>query len=199
MNSKSNQRQTTPKFLVYTKAPDGKSCQAAWYDESVEATARIYGQRQGFTVLEIRPDQVNQVKAALDEGTPAAKGELTLHAVKAEVLDRLLATFSAAPAIPQAGPAKVAPPLATESVGAMSKAPVSLPPIDPLWAALTVNMVVLAPELTAGGVAEGWWEAVITAVQGDMLTVRYRDYPDQPAFRLRRDQFAIMYPPPVRV
>jgi len=197
MNSKSNQRQTTPKFLVYTKTPDGKSCQAAWYDESVEATAKIYGQRQGFTVLEIRPDQVNQVKAALDEGTPAAKGELTLHAVKAEVLDRLLATLSAASPSGQTGAAKVPPAMATEPANAKSNAPASLPPIDPMWAALTVKMVVLAHELT-DGVPDGWWEAVITAVEGDTLTLRYRDYPDQAPFRRRRDQLAIMYPPPVR-
>jgi hypothetical protein len=118
MNSKSNQRQTTPRMVVYTKAPDGKSCQAAWYDESVEATAKIYGQRQGFTVLEIRPDHVNQVKAALDEGTPAAKGELTLHEVKPEVLDRLLATLSAAPPSGQTGAAKVAPAMPKEPANA---------------------------------------------------------------------------------
>jgi hypothetical protein len=197
MNSKSNQRQTTPKFLVYTKAPDGKSCQAAWYDESVEATAKIYGQRQGFKVLEIRPDQVNQVKAALDEGAPAAKGELTLHAVKPEVLDRLLATLSAAPPGGQTGATKVPPAVPTEPANAKSNAAASLPPIDSLWAALTVNMVVLAPELT-DGVPEGWWEVVITAIQGDMVTVRYRDYPEYAPFRRRRDQLAIMYPPPAR-
>jgi hypothetical protein len=72
-------------------------------------------------------------------------------------------------------------------------------PIDPLWAALTVNMVVLAPDLDSKGLADGWWESVIVDIHGDVLTLRFRDYPRQPLFRRKRDQIAIMYPPPVRV
>jgi hypothetical protein len=67
-------------------------------------------------------------------------------------------------------------------------------PVDPLWAALTVNMVVLAPEYTDQGTPEGWWEAVIVAIHGDVMTLRFRDYPRQSLKRRKRDEIAIMYP-----
>jgi hypothetical protein len=60
-------------------------------------------------------------------------------------------------------------------------------------------MVVLAPEYTDQGATEGWWEAVIIAVHGDTLTLRWRDYPRQSIVRRKRDEVAIMFPPPVRV
>jgi len=47
--------------------------------------------------------------------------------------------------------------------------------------------VVLAP--AAPG--EGWWEAVIVKVKGDLLTLRWRDYPDDPVFARRRHQIAL--------
>jgi hypothetical protein len=84
-------------------------------------------------------------------------------------------------------------------VGSSDDIPAHKVPIDPLWAALTVNMVVLAPEFTDQGTPEGWWEAVIVAIDGDVFTLRFRDYPRQSLKRRKRDEIAIMYPPPVRV
>jgi hypothetical protein len=64
---------------------------------------------------------------------------------------------------------------------------------------LTVNMLVLIFDLTDQGTPEGWREAVIVRIDGDVFTLRFRDYPRQSLKRRRRDQIAIMYPPPVRV
>ena len=199
MNSKSSQRQTVPSVVLYKKALDEKSAQAAWYDQSVEATAKVFGERQGLTVINVGPDQAERVRAVLTEGAAADKGTLTLPAVKPEDLSSLLAALAVAPTSTQTAPAK--PPLgqAPQPVGSPSAAPAEFPPLDPLWAALTVNMVVLAPELSDEGVPEGWWEAVITAIKGDMLTLRFRDYPEPAPVRRKREQLAIMYPPPVRV
>ena len=199
MNSKSSQRQTVPAVVLYKKAPDEKSAQAAWYDQSVEATANIFGERQGLTVIKVGPDQVERVRAVLTEGAAADKGILTLPAVKPDELNSLLAALAIAPTSSQASPAKTPVVEGPHHVGSPSSAPVEFPPMDPLWAALTVNMVVLAPELSDEGVPEGWWEAVITAIRGDMLTLRFRDYPEQAPVRRKREQLAIMYPPPVRV
>jgi len=41
----------------------------------------------------------------------------------------------------------------------------------------------------------GWWEAVVVARTGDILTVRFRDYPDCEAFRCHIDTIAMMHPP----
>jgi hypothetical protein len=52
---------------------------------------------------------------------------------------------------------------------------------------LKEGALVLAP--AAPG--EGWWEAVIVKVKGDLLTLRWRDYPDDPPFARRRNQIAL--------
>ena len=46
------------------------------------------------------------------------------------------------------------------------------------------GVVVLAPFAPT----EGWWEAVIIKVKGDLLTLKWRDYPDDPVFTRRRNQ-----------
>ena len=41
----------------------------------------------------------------------------------------------------------------------------------------------------------GWWEAVVIARNGDMLTLRFRDYPKLPKFFRHRNAIALMSPP----
>ena len=41
----------------------------------------------------------------------------------------------------------------------------------------------------------GWWEAIVLARTGDMLTLRFRDYPKLPKFARHRAAVALMSPP----
>ena len=41
----------------------------------------------------------------------------------------------------------------------------------------------------------GWWEAIVVDRTGDIVTVRYRDYPDYEPFRCHIDTIAMMHPP----
>ena len=41
----------------------------------------------------------------------------------------------------------------------------------------------------------GWWEAIVLARVGDMLTLRFRDYPKLPKFGRHRAAVALMSPP----
>jgi hypothetical protein len=43
---------------------------------------------------------------------------------------------------------------------------------------------------------DGWWEAIVLERSGDMLTLRYRDYPKLPKFRRHRSAVALTSPPP---
>src|SRR5271163_4371584 len=40
----------------------------------------------------------------------------------------------------------------------------------------------------------GWWEAIVLARTGDMLTLRFRDYPKLPKFARHRTAVALMSP-----
>ena len=43
---------------------------------------------------------------------------------------------------------------------------------------------------------DGWWEAIVLERNGDMLTLRYRDYSKLPKFRRHRSAVALTSPPP---
>jgi hypothetical protein len=69
------------------------------------------------------------------------------------------------------------------------RAPVHGLPID--WDNIEVGDLVLAME----NLNEGWWEAIVKAIDKDMLTVKYRDYPTFPRFSVHRTAVALLKPP----
>ena len=50
------------------------------------------------------------------------------------------------------------------------------PGLPTSWDDIAVGHLVIAHEARMGG----WWEAIVLARDGDMLTLKWRDYPDQP-------------------
>ena len=199
MNDTTDDRPTNPAVVIYTMPAEARIPRAAWFDITVKATAMGGAERQGYTAIEITRAQIDLVKAALTEGEVSTAGKVTLAPVKRDVLDRLLANLAGEPVDKLDGSGKLPPGVMPTFVGSSDDIPLHEVPVDPLWAALTVNMVVLAPEYTDQGTPAGWWEAVITAIHGEVFTLRFRDYPRQPLIHRKRDEIAIKYPPPVRV
>ena len=58
------------------------------------------------------------------------------------------------------------------------------------WDSIEVGDLVIALE----NLNEGWWEAVVMAIDKDMLTLKWRDYPSFPRFRLHRTAVALLKP-----
>jgi hypothetical protein len=146
-----------PAVLIYTKPADARVPRAAWFATTVKATAMLGAQRQGYTMAEIAERQIELVKAAVPQGEISSAGKVTLPGVKRDVLDRLLANLSGEPVEAPDGSGKLSPGVAPAFVGSSDEIPAHQVPVDPLWAALTVNMVVLIPEFTDQGTPEGWW------------------------------------------
>ncbi|MCX7384771.1 MAG: hypothetical protein NT133_25895 [Alphaproteobacteria bacterium] len=90
-------------------------------------------------------------------------GKVVLNAVKREVLERLLANLAGEPVQTLDGYGTLPPGVMPTYAGSSDTIPAAPVPVAPLWAALTVNMVVLAPEQNDQGASEGWWEAVLDA------------------------------------
>ena len=199
MNDEPYEPPATPAVLVYTKPADSRVPRATWFGLTVKATATLGAQRQGYTAVEFAPTHIDLVKAAVPEGEITSAGKLTLSGVKRDVLQRLLANLAGSPVEAPDGSGKLPPGTLPTFVGLSDDIPAHAMPVDPLWAALAVNMVVLIPEYTDQGAPEGWWEAIIVAIHGDVFTLRFRDYPNQSLKKRKRDEIAIMYPPPVRV
>jgi hypothetical protein len=74
------------------------------------------------------------------------------------------------------------------SPAAARRAPVHGLPTD--WDNIEVGDLVIAMEIN-----EGWWEAIVKAIDKDMLTVKYRDYPTFPRFSVHRTAVALLKPP----
>jgi hypothetical protein len=59
------------------------------------------------------------------------------------------------------------------------------------WEAIRVGDLVIAHESPE----DGWWEAIVVAVENDQLLLRWRDYPRQPC--VRRGRFEVALLPPI--
>ena len=63
------------------------------------------------------------------------------------------------------------------------------PPLPKSWSEIRVGSLVIAHE----GVTEGWWEATVTEIRDDVLTLRWRDYPRQAAVTRVRKEVALLF------
>jgi hypothetical protein len=68
--------------------------------------------------------------------------------------------------------------------------PASAPGLPATWDDIDVGHLVIARD----DLAAGWWEAIVVARDGDMLTVRFRDYPKQAPAVLHRAALALLRP-----
>ena len=68
------------------------------------------------------------------------------------------------------------------------------PGLPTTWNDIAVGHLVIAHE----GAKDGWWEAIVLARDGDMLTLKWRDY-DQPNVTRHVGSVALLMPTPVSV
>src|SRR5450830_357173 len=64
------------------------------------------------------------------------------------------------------------------------------PGLPATWDAIDVGHLVIARD----DLAAGWWEAIVIAKDGDILTLKWRDYPKQAPAVLHRAALALLRP-----
>ena len=67
------------------------------------------------------------------------------------------------------------------------------PGLPTTWDDIAVGHLVIAQEAKS----DGWWEAIVLARDGDMLTLKWRDYPQQPSVQRHAGSVALLKPGPV--
>ena len=67
------------------------------------------------------------------------------------------------------------------------------PGLPTTWGDIAVGHLVIAQE----SLGDGWWEAIVLARDGDMLTLKWRDYPWQPNVLRHAGAVALLKPGPV--
>jgi hypothetical protein len=132
-----------------------------------KAAASMY-----LRLVEVTEPDVAEIAAKLPAGRLHANGKGLVPYVKGDLYNELL--FAT---------------LATELVKANpDPAPQDLPRT---WDGLVPGHLVIARET----LEVGWWEAIVVERTGDLVTVRYRDYPQYPPMVRHRSAIALITPP----
>ena len=123
-------------------------------------------------LVEITEPEVAEIAAGLPTGRLHANGKGLVPYVKGEVYSELMcATLATEPPLTNPDPA-----------------PQDLPRT---WDDLAAGHLVIAKE----SLEMGWWEAIVVERNGDLVTVKYRDYPQYPTMVRHRSAIALITPP----
>jgi hypothetical protein len=199
-----------PALLVYGKPTSPDHPQASWFPAEDRPTVVAAAQSLKFAVLEIRTEAEKALIVGVHEGVLKGNSRMIVGSVTPEVYKRIEDYLAKASPAPAAASANEEPPRAKSSseqntnisgkgIAASSTAkaeptaPDKATPPD-AWAALRIGSHVAAKHWYSDGQANGWWIAVITAIEGNDFIIRWPDEPTTPPLRIERKHVAILHP-----
>ena len=191
----------TTAVVVYGADDAGKP-RAALFKPSEAGVAAKAARLMNLAVLKVRTQAQAESAAKLPTGRLYANGKGFVPYVRRDLFAQVMAfaggsvrarTMAAKAAQPsKAGPAEAE--AATSHGASPAPLPSDLSQVLPRsWADIQAGSLVLAHD----GVEEGWWEAIVIKREGDTLTLRARDYPKVPPFKLHSTAVALLNPGPV--
>jgi hypothetical protein len=141
-----------------------------------------------LNVLASNDPKVAEIAARLPVGRVHATGRTFVPFIRRDLYDKLVA---AAPNGNLGQP--LTPPSGTTGGAAGSRPPGSSPNLPRSWREIGLGDLVVAQEEDP---TDGWYEAVVIEVNGDMLTLRWRDYPRERKIVRHRLRVGLRYPGP---
>jgi hypothetical protein len=184
-------------LVVFGKDEAGKPHASAFTAADAELATKA-ATLMGMQLLQVVTNEQHALAAKLPTGRVFASGRAFVPFVRAGLYEALVAALSAslagAPADSESGCTGSPEAAATASAGhggEPAAAPGETPPSPPARPPIAVGSVVLAPEASGFG----WWESVVVKHKGKLLTLRWRDYPDDPQFTRRPEQLALFNTP----
>jgi len=154
-----------------------KPCGARFVGAKPDLVAKA-AQLMGLEVYKASSPDVAEVAKKLPVGQLYATGRAFVPNVRQTLYSDVLVALSAEPQQAAVGPDdhKASTPVARGLPGS--------------WEEIAPGHLVIAQE----SLANGWWEAIVLDRKGDMLTLRFRDYPRLPKFFRHRTAVARMSP-----
>jgi hypothetical protein len=136
-------------------------------------------------VLASNDPKVADLATRLPVGRVHATGRTFVPFIRRDLYDQLVA------AAPNGNSHPTRPPAASGSSGAARAQPPggSSPNLPKTWQEISLGDLVVAQE----GPEDGWYEAIVAEVNGDMLTVRWRDYPRERKIVRHRQRLGLLY------
>ena len=140
-----------------------------------------------LNVLASNDPKVAEIAARLPVGRVHATGRTFVPFIRRDLYDKLVAAAANGNAHPTSPP--------NGSSGASGSTPGgSAPHLPQNWREIGVGDLVVAQE----GPEDGWYEAIVVEANGDMLTLRWRDYPRERRIVRHRLRLGLLYPGPDR-
>jgi hypothetical protein len=176
--------------LVLYGADEAGKPHAASFTEADAPLAEKAAGHMGLKVLRLSTDELRRLAGKISAGKIFSSGKAFVPYCNRTIHAQLAAMGGE---VPQVEPA---PEEAAPEKGAAQNEPSDVPSATPepaAWGAIKVGSVVL---VTEGRPQEGWWEAVVTEIKaGDLLVLRWRDFPeDETQLVRKRQHVALLYP-----
>jgi hypothetical protein len=154
---KSNPAKPTAKFILFGADEYAKPRAARFSAEDPELLAKAAAS-MSLRLVQVTDPDVAEIAATLPAGRLHANGKGLVPYIKGDLYNELLVATLANQA-PEANP---------------GPSPQDLPRT---WDEIAPGHLVIARET----LEVGWWEAIVVERNGDLVTVRYRDYPQYPS------------------
>ena len=191
--------QAEPSLIVFGRDDAGKP-RASWFDAGSADLAAKAADLMKMRVLRVETEEQKAVARQLAPGRVFASGRAFTPLARTAVFSQLveLAGDGSDPSTKGSTSGK---PGAVASNGSAASGdqglgPAPTAPADPKggpsrpqsWEEIGIGSVVLAHE----SLDEGWWESVVLGVNGEALTLKWRDYPREKVFVRRRTALALL-------
>ena len=191
--AKAQQGMAVTPAIILIGQQDNKP-RGSWFAKTDLADARKAARLSGLKLVSVRSDKVRDLALRVPKGRIFSSGKAFTPLIQPSVYDALLPHAANAPAgstdkrikAQAAGDAGGA---AGQTGAADATAQGTILPKD--WGSIGMGATVLAysPE------DEAWFEAIVTrADPNGKLTLRWRDYPDEPTILRQPHQLALLFP-----
>ena len=172
----------------------GKPRAARFSGEHTDLAARAAG-LMNLTICCINSAELATIAQQLPAGRIHANGRGLVPNVRRDLYDRLIeatrpATMSDSENQGTGKPGDNPTETSAPNSDSTSPAPSVAQSCPRDWDDISVGHLVIAQE----DAANGWWEAIVTDRAGDMLTMRWRDFPGYPRFVQHRTAVALLKP-----
>jgi len=183
---------------------------ASSFTEADAVAAARAAQLMGFYAVRVEDEGLRQLAASLPAGKIFVTGRGLVPFVKRDVYDKLAGLIGTASELKPEGDGDAASeptaagrepdsdtardaPKPDAAIDAAAEPEAKAEPAPDPWSAITVGSTVLAESPYDD---EGWYEALVTAVSADgqILSMRWRDYPSVPLASTQRSKVAVIGP-----